>query len=94
MVRYNDYIFLDTPGIDGTEENQTRFQCFNTTADFLRRKQIAKFKLLYIVGSEDCRLASIKSVLEAFEKSFKIYGIQTTDVLNKRNLTESLIVKS
>ncbi|EAR89436.2 50S ribosome-binding GTPase (macronuclear) [Tetrahymena thermophila SB210] len=50
LVEYNKvkYFFIDTPGFEGTESNQSQYHSLKVISDFLRRNRISEFKVLYM----------------------------------------------
>ena len=92
-----DLVLLDTPGIDGTETSRTdRFYNFKLIADFLRRKEITRFKIAYFESPNNPR-GFAKSDLTTFVLDYcfrEIASVDQDEVLVRRQLGDLLSVET
>ncbi|KAL4484776.1 hypothetical protein ABPG74_019953 [Tetrahymena malaccensis] len=60
------YRFIDTPGYEGTENNQCPYHNFKIIGDYLRRQDINEFKLLFMINKDLDNRDTIQKVLDEF----------------------------
>ncbi|KAL4510303.1 hypothetical protein ABPG72_008193 [Tetrahymena utriculariae] len=60
------YRFIDTPGYDGTENNQVEFHNLKVIADYLKRKNINEFKLLVMINKDLDTRDTLSQILKEF----------------------------
>ncbi|KAL4484777.1 hypothetical protein ABPG74_019954 [Tetrahymena malaccensis] len=60
------YRFIDTPGYEGTENNQCPYHNFKIIGDYLRRQDINEFKLLFMINKDFDNRDTMSKVLKDF----------------------------
>ena len=73
------YIVVDTPGIDGNEINRIdNFYSFKIISDFLRRKEITRFRMIYFEDPDNPREFVINDI-KTFIKDYCFKDITQVD---------------
>jgi hypothetical protein len=50
MLKFKNFIFIDSPGINSNESQEEDKEVYRIIADYLRRKDISEFKLIYLIS--------------------------------------------
>ncbi|KAL4468507.1 hypothetical protein ABPG74_005010 [Tetrahymena malaccensis] len=87
-IRYN---FIDTPGFEGTEQQNNPFDNLKIIADFLRRNQILEFKILFMRNADKDIRNTLDQIIQKLLIFIKQLFDQETSLVDSDYLNNMLI---